>query len=630
MADYTFKVPDVDYIGTLYTDLIDTWSTRNEYIKTIREMLRGDNKIEFPTGTSYKIRVLHTYLLASIINEKTARYSQLPSIQVIPELTDDLKAERVKSSSIEHAIEIAQYEMERHGDGDVWSRVVSDAILLDQGVERIERASAAFWPELTAYHTQKSKGLTLSGHIFEQPDAIDNYKKLKGIPLRSVYVPLENYYPVIEGGVEVEAIQVETRTLRSLKANKLFDQNAVNQLSGDNELRITAKVRILQYSNQDVFAYFALPAVSTNVRNDDFDESSYNNGHPILLHAYRHNLGQILFNSVAGRFGGWKHSNNSIEGVGKALVELNGKADEIMSQVVTNARARYWPTLVHQVDPDRRGQNAGGPPKPVSTPEGQNIAIFKGEKIFPLFEAQHDDSVPWIMDEIKQQMSQLAGGTSLFGGRSPGVETGYHQNLQITQAEHLDEKIEQHISWGAVQRVTIMMKHIKRIGDVWVNYIDEDESNAKISLYTKISRGDLTPMPRMAAQVRKPRPIDFAAAVRSARDVTDERGGKGPLFSDETAREEILGVTSPDIEERRILVESEKRKAIASGVVTQEIQRKLSMVLAVEGAPSPTMGDASNADPSLNEAIQVPLDRGQSAGQSQPEAAVGREIANAQ
>jgi len=256
--------------------------------------------------------------------------------------------------------------------------------------------------------------------------------------------------------------------------------------------------------------------------------------------------------------------------------------------------------------------------------------MFKDEKIEPLFKAEHDDAVPWLMDEIKQQMSQLAGGTSLFGGRSPGVETGYHQNLQITQAEHLDEKIEQHVSWGAVQRATLMAKHFKRLGDCWVNYIDTDKTGQDANLYTKISRSDLTPMPRMSAQVRKPRPIDFAAATRTARDITDERGGKGPLMSDGTAREEILGITAPDVELRKINVESQTRQALESGVVAQEIQRRVAMLLAVEGAPEVNANTASSADPSLNEAIVTPLDRGQPSGQSQPEAAAGREIADAQ
>ena len=638
MREYSFDKPDNEYIGQLYQDLLDNWRERNVYIKEIREMLRGENSIEFPANTSYKIRTIHTYLLASIINEKTARYSHLPKLQVLPENVDDLVAERARSSDIERALEIAQYEMERHGDGDVWSRVVSDAILLDQGVERIERSRAAFWPELTAYENNKREGLPdVLGHIFEENNVLDeakveSYKKLKGVPVRSVYVPLENYYPVVEGGVEVEAIQTEVRTLRSLKANKIFDQEAVNSIGGtDNrQNRIVDKVQVLQYCNQDVFAYFAMPVVASHNNTDDFAEDHSGQGHPILLHAFRHGVGQLLYNSVAGRFGGWKQSNNHIEGVGKALVELNGKADEIMSQVLTNARARYWPTLVHKVDPDRRGAASGGPPKPVNTPEGQNIAIFKDEEISPLFKAEHDEAVPWLVDEIKQQMGQLAGGATLFGGRSPGVETGYHQNLQITQAEHLDEKIEQHISWGAVQRATLMMKHFKRLGDVYVNYVETDEEGKKSTRYTKVARSDLTPMPRLAAQVRKPRPIDFAAAVRSARDVTDERGGKGALMSDETAREEILGITSPDVEERKILVEKEKRKVIDSGLLTQEIGRKLALVMMEEQTPQVGVNEAGAADPSLNEAIQVPLDRGQSAGQSQPEAAAGTEIANAQ
>ena len=72
-------------------------------------------------------------------------------------------------------------------------------------------------------------------------------------------------------------------------------------------------------------------------------------GEPVLLHAYEHNLGQSIYNTIAGRFGGWKSSTNRIEGVAKGLLELNQAADEVFSQVITNVRAKYWPTLLQKI-----------------------------------------------------------------------------------------------------------------------------------------------------------------------------------------------------------------------------------------------------------------------------------------
>ena len=109
-------------------------------------MLEGRNLIEAPSNTPYKIRTVHSYSLASIANEKAARFTQLPTLQVVP--TDDSRDARAKSSKLEKAINMAIQEMERRSDGDVWSRAVIDAIVLDEGVERIERAPAAFWSEV--------------------------------------------------------------------------------------------------------------------------------------------------------------------------------------------------------------------------------------------------------------------------------------------------------------------------------------------------------------------------------------------------------------------------------------------------------------------------------------------------
>ena len=470
--------------------------------------------------------------------------------------------------------------------------------------------------------------------MFEKDKDIEDYKKLKGLPIRSTYIPLENYFPVLEGSVAVEAIEIEQRTLRSVMRNKLFDQEAVATISGstDKAPSIKDKITILHYCNQKIYAYFALGQTtkSSDDGRTDNDTGLFSSGQPVLLHAYEHDIGRVIYNSVAGRFGGWKSTNNGVEGVSNALLDLNQKGDEVMSQVLTNIRARYWPTHIHKVDSDRRGYQSGSPPKPINNPEGQSIAIFKDESIEPLFKEIHDEAVPWFMGELKESISQLAGSGTLFGQRSPGVETGYHQNLQITQAEHLDEKIEQHVAWGAVQRGTIMLKHIRRAGDVFVNHIDVDEiTGARSSKFTKIVAKDLSPMPRLSAQVRKPRPIDFAAAARTGREVTDERGGKGPLLSDDTAREEILGITQPDIEKRKILVETEQRKLLESGVISLEIQKKLAILLAQESQPEVDASDASAADPALTSAITTPLRPGQPPGQSQPEAANGREIANA-
>src|SRR3990167_7978223 len=141
MTTYNLELPSLDYIreGLQYT--YEYWQPRNTFIRDVRNMLTGQNHIEAPTNTPYKIRIVHTYGLAAIINEKAARFTQLPTIQAVPD--DETDESRESSSQLELALNMAMHEMERRSDGDVWARAVLDALIIDEGVERIERAPAA-------------------------------------------------------------------------------------------------------------------------------------------------------------------------------------------------------------------------------------------------------------------------------------------------------------------------------------------------------------------------------------------------------------------------------------------------------------------------------------------------------
>src|SRR3990167_353250 len=135
---------------------IDYWRPRNEYIAQVRDALEGLNKISVPVSAQYKAKAVHLYLIAAILNEKTARFLDIPRAQVIIDDPTDNDAVAF-SSELEQALNIAAYEMERKGDGDVWSRGTSDLIILDEMVEKIEMAPAAFWKELSFHDTQKAQ-----------------------------------------------------------------------------------------------------------------------------------------------------------------------------------------------------------------------------------------------------------------------------------------------------------------------------------------------------------------------------------------------------------------------------------------------------------------------------------------
>ena len=364
-------------------------------------------------------------------------------------------------------------------------------------------------------------------------------------------------------------------------------------------------------------------------------------GEPVRLHSYEHNLGQVPYNVVAGRFGGWKTADNRIEGINKGIMELNQVADEIGSQMVTYVRATHWPTNVFKVNPEMRGYGPGNStPQAPTVQEGQNITMFTGEELSPLFNSTDDPQVMWLMDQVKEQIARLGGSPVLFGQRQPGVETGYHANLQITQSEHLDEKIEQHLAQGAIGRANLFFKHVKAMKQkVWCHTVEVDAKGTKNSVYVSIDPEDLSPLPRLDASVRRPRPVDFAASLRSAREASDDRGGKGPLLSDDTIRSDILGRSAPDEEEYRIMVEQSKIRLQQTGLLDQLIAQRLNLKMAQKSAPETV--DPTAVDPAIQQAMMqvapgeavagggVNLPTGMPTGQSQPEANSGYEAAGA-
>jgi len=593
-------------------------------------MLEGLNPIQAPVATQYKIQTMHMYFLSSLANEKSARFLHQPSIQVIP--ADSSIESRKKSSKLEKALEAAFYEMERNGDGDVWSRIVFDAICFDQGVERIERAPAAFWPEATLLQPD---GTPI--HIFEDKEELDNYKKLKGLPLRTNYVAPDAFYPIYEGPNIVEAYEVEYRSLRSVQRNALFrgSEGLSRYRDVDSSMLLRTVVPIVHYTNHQVHAYYMMSPVENYSAGMQLEPDKLTSGEPSLLHSYEHKLGRVPYNVVAGRFGGWKTSDNRIEGINKGIMELNQKADEVGSQMLTYIRATHWPTSVFKVNPELRGYGAGNstPQAPVAQ-EGQNITMFTGEELSPLFDATDDPQVMWMMDQLKEQIGALGGSPTLFGQRQPGVETGYHANLQITQSEHLDEKIEQHLSQGAIQRATIMLQHVRAMKQsVWCHIVYDERDGQKRGEYVELDPEDLVPLPRLDASVRRPRPVDFAASIRSAREASDDRGGKGPLLSDDTIRSDILGRSAPDEEEYKIMVGEEKVKLRQSGLMSTLIAQRLNLKAAQASAPSTV--DPAAVDPAIQQAMAlvqqpaqaagggVPMQTGMPTGQSQPEANAG-------
>lgn len=603
MTDY--ELPAESEISARFRHMIRYWRGRNKYIRDVRKALNGNNEIEMPRSMHYKVRVVHSYVLATLINEKVARYLQRPRIQVIPE--DDIDSEgRAKSSRIEVGINKANYEMERMGEGDVWRRAIIDAHLLDEGVTKTLNMSKVLWSELVENDT---KVLIEAGEN-KYPTGSKSREQLKkslGIPFNRFYVPLENFLPRYDGPKMKEAFEIQERTLLDILEHPLFKgAEALKTLPTPGpDGGISQTVNIVEMANDYCHAYYiAGPGPNSGRSWPKITPGTVNfSGELKYLYHYEHGIGRSIYNPFGGRFGGWKTDNNRIEGIGKALLELSQTVDEILSQVLTNTRAKYWPTLKFTVDPELRGYGAGGTkPDAPQIKEGEPLVMFKGEEIEPIFQPKEDPMVMWLYDKVMEQISKMGGAAALFGGREPGVDTGYHQALQTTQAEDIDEAIEQNITMGAEQDATIFMLYVKGIGEkVWSHYKEPDPKikGRKVGKYVCVDPDDLTPLPFLDAQVRKPRPIDYISALRAAREASDDRGGKGPLLSDDSIRQDILALEAPDTEEDKIMIEVQKREVIASGIISSKIGEMINIKMARQSIPDISPEMLQKVDPAL-------------------------------
>lgn len=607
-------LPSEETVTQQFRFLVKYWKNRNLFIRDMRASQSGLNKIEAPASTHYVIKVIHTFIMASLMNEKLSRYLARPVMQVIPNnpLDDD---SREKSTRIENGLNIGGYEIERRTGGDTWDRVLLDTALLDMGVQRIVCNPGEYWDELAEHDAEIISGSKPKVDYSLGTDSRKEYKRSKGIPITKDYVPLEFFYPHYDGKEMPFAFEIEEKTLYSVMSNPMYKNEYGREalrdivLGPDGGLNTT--VNIIHYGNNKYHAYY-LGGPGANSGNNKYPKVTINTsnytGQLRLLYAYEPEIGRSIWNCFSGRYGGWKTDKNRIEAIGKGIMELSQAADEIMSQVLTNVRAKYWPNLNFKMDPELRGFGTGTSKQEApKIKEGEGFVSFVGEEILPIFKAENDPMVMWLYDQIQIQVSKLGGSAVLFGERAPGVDTGYNQALQQTQAESLDNKLEQHIQAGAEEEALITCLYVReKINEpVEMCYVGKKpKSEEKVLQYATLDPADLTPMPRFAAQVRKQGPMDILAALRGFAMATDDRGGKGPAFSDETAKEQFLSITAPDVENKKILIEAMKREIVASGVLPDKIGDQINIKLAKLGTPEISPEQMAKADPALLAAIQ--------------------------
>lgn len=633
LTQYGYDLPTDEIITGRFKYLVNYWRNRNKFVRSMRENYGGLNKIEAPVSTQYTVRVLHSYIMAGLINQKLSRFLSRPVVQVIPD--EDLDpAGREKSSRIERGINVANYEIEMRADADVWTRQVTDAVLLDEGVTKIVRAPGAWWPELVAHDKAIEEASERNEEVedkfpLDSPQRV-SYKKEQGIPIARLYVPLEFYYPDYDGASLMGSFEVTEKSYVSVANNPLYQNESAQKLlsqfsSNDRDGGLSKTVHIIEFANNIWHGYYLAGPGANSGTNTKWPRVTPNmsnfGGHLQHLYSYQHGLGRSIYNNMGGRFGGWKTNDNRIEGVGKGLLELSEAIDQLLSQMFTNVGAKYWPNLNFQLDPDQRGYGpADTNPDPPKLKEGQAIVTFVGEKIEPIFRPEEDPMAIWLFEKIEQQIGKLGGSDVLFGFKAPGVDTGYHQALQETSAESVDEKIDQNASKAAVTDAIIMLSHVKKIAEpVYMHAVEINKiTGAKIGQYVELDPKDLVPMPRMDAKVRKPKPVDLITTIRTAIEASSEREGKGPLMSDDTIHEKLLGTETYDIEYKKILVESQRREIVNSGVLSRQIGDAVNVKLATTGVPEVTPEVLGKTDPALLAAITKGSSMSEGAGGLDP------------
>jgi hypothetical protein len=268
------------------------------------------------------------------------------------------------------------------------------------------------------------------------------------------------------------------------------------------------------------------------------------------------------------------------------------------------------------INPELRGYGQGG--IEVQTPEvneGDEIYVFVGEDISPVIQPAEDPKVPWLMGQIEGQLGNLGGSSVLFGHRQPGVDTGFQNQQQISQAEHLDSKVEEHLVQGVIQYYTILMQYAKVLGEPIPGYYLEPPGieGKKRVMVVKLDPKKLDPLPKIDAKVRKTRPVDFMAAGRLAKELSDDRGGKGALLSDYTIYTEILGRDNPDMEKMLVRIEAMERQALQDGTVMKMIIDATNLKVAKQTQQQLAPGAVSGSNPA---ALQAALQHLQGAAQT--------------
>lgn len=603
LVDDQVDLPSVSDIKELLALAVNKYTgkdSRNEMIKTVRDMIAGLNIITAPKSVQFKAVKAHSWLFYQALAEKKARFLETPRLQVAP-FGDGVDAQ-ADATGLEEGIRGMFYWLEQRDKGRPWSKAVPDVIALDNSVIRVDRAEAAFWSALVPEFNQKTKEYE---NVFsrvlqdekEYAKLTEEYKKGAGVPLRLTYVPLEYFFPGEDGNYNFE---LERRSLNEVRKNKKFDCSGLPNAPSLAKSMET-KVTIVHFDNANWHAYYALMPTGGSWKDEwpnAMTVSDLASGTPVLLYSYEHGLGESQYEVITGAHGGWGGENSNLVARLRAMCDINQQCDELLSQAMTNFRATSWPTTVMKIDQDRA--DAEDDERNLTIVEGGVIKIYKDESVGPYLEPKDNPLFESLMRHFGDIFQRISGGDTLYGVHTPGTNTGYQANLQLTQAEHLDNGIEAGLSLGFTGIILKCLKHIRKMNEkVYAVATQTQFSGKKTARYACIDPNKLGSLPVLDVAVQGERPTDYHSAIMDALALSQEREGKGPLADDYWIRANILAMDSPDKVERNIWVQKQKVSIMGNGFLDQQIAQKLAMALVQEGAPTTTDGQAASVDPAL-------------------------------
>lgn len=690
-------VPTPAYIEQVLPELFHHYKVRNEVIANARAHVAGEHTIEKPAATRYDVKTLHSWAFRAFVSERHARFLPIPRIRVIPPGTTDTALG--KASEMEKAINALFYWLRRYNDD--WRTTVADVIMVDGGCLRVEMNANAAWPKLAV-----NEGLNDDGEPYDDDEdhitrgmptgseeedgekveeeernsrikkandarsnAREEYKRKQGVNglVSMTYVPYEAFFPFPDSDISEEFIEIEFRSVRKILANDRFApdvrEDIRKQVADDVKYAsVNAQMPIIRYSSKTHYAYYLVDKIDSLEANETtrlarFIKDEKNIQGLRLLYSYEHGADMPLYAHIIGQHGGWVSGNTDyVKGRINALLETEGKIDELLSQALSNVRETFWPTLKIKLDMARPPESANdGDPQKI-TPHGTgDLELYTNEDVEPLFQARTNPVYVDLMDRLMQTMAKIGGAPGLYGIHQPGVEGGFQESQLLQQADSQYAAIESNIVTGAQNVVLIFLSLFRASNEkVWVRARSKKAGRPEYFEELSIDPDNLNPIPEIDAVVKARSSGDEAVRLRNYITATTDVGGiPGTAPYDRaTGRQELLDIEQPDdmdvmVKKQTIIdqlwpeivaAEVKKRYSLftVEEIAAQNQEQDLAAVMQNDPELAAQMGMLTNGqappDPSVAAAPPVagtPVSQqgvggGLEVGMAQPEATMGR------